>query len=86
MLYGSISDVLHQSQTGSKKSAAWKVKNPTQITKTSPCRENVLGTNVMGLFYCLKWEIGEAFANQPKNMPSSIINTASRNGIIPAPS
>lgn len=84
---GSIAYVLHSPQPGSKKpiSSAWKANNPTQATKTSPYRENVLATNVLGTFYCLKWELGEAFAKQPKNIPLSIINNASRNGIIPSP-
>ena len=33
----------------------------------------------------MKWEIFHVFQRQPKNIPFAIVNTASRNGIIPDP-
>lgn len=58
---------------------------PSQITKVSPYCESPMATSIFGIFYCLKWEIDLIFKYQPKNLPVSIINTASRNGIIPDP-
>jgi NAD(P)-dependent dehydrogenase (short-subunit alcohol dehydrogenase family) len=37
----------------------------------------------VGIFYCLKWEAHYIFERQPKDLPVSIINTASRNGVLP---
>lgn len=64
---------------------SWKVKDPTQASMNSAYRENPIATSVFGVFYCLKWQISAAFEKQPKNLPVSIINTSSRNGIIPDP-
>lgn len=57
--------------------------NPTQYTKVSPYAENPIATSILGMFYCMKWEIDYIFEKQPKNLPVAIINTSSRNGIIP---
>ncbi|MBX9805842.1 MAG: SDR family oxidoreductase [Alphaproteobacteria bacterium] len=62
-----------------------KSPNPSQTTKASSYSESPLATSIFGVFYCLKWEIAFAFSKQPKDMPMAIINTSSRNGIIPDP-
>lgn len=49
-------------------------------TPTSDFCENPIATSIIGLFYCLKWEMYYAF-KQTNNIPVSIINTCSRNGI-----
>lgn len=58
-------------------------REPTQTTGASPFCESELATSCLGMFYCLKWEIDYIFAKQPKNLPASIINTSSRNGVLP---
>jgi NAD(P)-dependent dehydrogenase (short-subunit alcohol dehydrogenase family) len=58
---------------------------PTQFTKASPYAESPIATSILGIFYSLKWEINYIFENQPKHLPVAIINTSSRNGIIPDP-
>lgn len=58
---------------------------PTQYTAASPYAESPFATSIFGIFYCLKWEIATIFEKQPKNLPVAIINTSSRNGIIPDP-
>lgn len=58
---------------------------PSQSTKASPYVESPLATSIFGMFYCLKWEIKTIFEKQPKNLPVAIINTSSRNGVIPDP-
>lgn len=55
----------------------------TQTTAASPFSESEVATSCIGMFYCLKWEIDYIFAKQPKNLPASIINTSSRNGVLP---
>ena len=75
-----------QPTSNDKISGAWRSKTPTQSTPISAYRESPLATNVFGIFYCLKWELAYAFKRQPKNLPVSIINNASRNGIIPTSS
>lgn len=59
--------------------------NPTQFTKASPYAESPIATSILGMFYSLKWELTYIFEKQPKNLPVAIINTSSRNGIIPDP-
>lgn len=58
---------------------------PTQYTAASPYTESPFATSIFGVFYCLKWEIDTIFEKQPKNLPVAIINTSSRNGVIPDP-
>jgi NAD(P)-dependent dehydrogenase (short-subunit alcohol dehydrogenase family) len=58
---------------------------PTQYTGASPYAESPLATSMFGIFYSLKWEINYIFEKQPKNLPVAIINTSSRNGVIPDP-
>lgn len=58
---------------------------PTQYTKASPYAESPIATSIFGIFYTLKWEINYIFEKQPKDLPVAIINTSSRNGIIPDP-
>lgn len=58
-------------------------RDATQTTSASPFAESEIATSCLGVFYCLKWEIHYIFAMQPKNLPASIINTASRNGVLP---
>lgn len=55
----------------------------TQNTPASPYCESEIATSCLGVFYSLKWEINYILAKQPKDLPVSIINTASRNGILP---
>jgi NAD(P)-dependent dehydrogenase (short-subunit alcohol dehydrogenase family) len=56
---------------------------PTQITAASPFCESELATSCIGVLYCLKWEAHYIFEKQPKDLPVSIINTSSRNGVLP---
>ncbi len=58
---------------------------PTQYTAASPYAESPFATSILGIFYCLKWEIEFIFEKQPKDLPVAIINTSSRNGVIPDP-
>ena len=58
---------------------------PTQYTAASPYAESPFATSIFGIFYCLKWEVETIFTKQPKNLPVAIINTSSRNGVIPDP-
>ena len=64
---------------------SWQASDPTEAQLNSDYRENPIATSVFGVFYCMKWEIHYVFKNQPKNLPFAIINTASRNGILPDP-
>jgi NAD(P)-dependent dehydrogenase (short-subunit alcohol dehydrogenase family) len=64
---------------------SWQKEDPTEASGNSEFRENPIATSVFGVMYSLKWEIHYAFAKQPKHLPMAIINTASRNGIIPDP-
>lgn len=64
---------------------SWQSQDPSEAAMNSDYRENPIATSVFGVFYCLKWEIHFAFKKQPKDLPFSIISTASRNGIIPDP-
>lgn len=57
--------------------------NSNQATATSPFCESELATSCFGVFYSLKWQIELIFLNQPRDIPVSIINTASRNGVLP---
>uniref|UniRef100_A0A6G6AB85 Short-chain type dehydrogenase reductase family protein n=1 Tax=Borely moumouvirus TaxID=2712067 RepID=A0A6G6AB85_9VIRU len=52
----------------------------TCSTPTSDFCENPIATFVMGIIYCLKWELYYAFT-QSSNVPVSIINMISRNGV-----
>lgn len=49
-------------------------------TPTSIFCENPIATSAIGMFYCLKWEMHYVF-QQESDIPVSIINTSSRNGI-----
>lgn len=57
--------------------------HPTQMTSASPFCESEIATTCIGVFYCLKWEMHYIFERQPKEFPVSIINTSSRNGVLP---
>lgn len=59
------------------------VCEPTQRTPASPFCESEIATSCIGLFYCLKWEVHYIFEKQPAGLPVSIINTSSRNGVLP---
>lgn len=63
----------------------WQANDPTQAQLNSDYRENPMATSIFGVFYSMKWEIFYAFKRQPKHLPFAIINTASRNGILPDP-
>jgi NAD(P)-dependent dehydrogenase (short-subunit alcohol dehydrogenase family) len=58
---------------------------PSQYTTVSPYVESPFATSIFGIFYSLKWEINYIFEKQPKHLPVAIINTSSRNGVIPDP-
>lgn len=58
---------------------------PTQYSAASSYAESPLATSIFGIFYSLKWEINYIFEKQPKGFPVAIINTSSRNGVIPDP-
>lgn len=58
-------------------------RDPTQKTSASPFTESELATSCVGVSYCLKWEMHYIFERQPKDIPVSIINTSSRNGVLP---
>ncbi len=64
---------------------SWQTSDPSEAALNSDYRENPIATTVFGVFYCMKWEIFYAFKKQPKDLPLAIINTSSRNGIIPDP-
>lgn len=57
----------------------------SQQTPISKYCESEIATGVFGVFYCLKWELWHIYKYQPPNCPVSIINTSSRNGILPDP-
>lgn len=63
----------------------WQEKDFTQASPIAPYRENPIATSIFGVFYSMKWELIYAFSKQPRDLPMAIINTASRNGIIPDP-
>ncbi len=71
--------------TSTKSDSHWKTQMPSQYSPASTYRESPIATSIFGVFYCLKWEITYVFQKQPKNLPVAIINTSSRNGIIPDP-
>lgn len=64
---------------------SWQTNDPAEASLNSDYRENPIATSVFGVFYCMKWEIIYSFKKQPKDLPVAIINTSSRNGIIPDP-
>jgi len=82
---GSILFRLPPPQPTSPKNLAHAPIIPSQYTKASPYAESPFATSVFGIFYSLKWEIETLFEKQPKHLPVAIINTSSRNGVIPDP-
>lgn len=56
---------------------------PDAYTPTSRYCENPLATIAIGTLYCLKHEIRAARQWQPQGIPLSIVNTASRNAVLP---
>ena len=58
-------------------------RDPMQKTVASPFAESEMATSCFGVSYCLKWEMHYIFTRQPKDIPVSIINTSSRNGVLP---
>lgn len=57
----------------------------SQKTPVSKFCENPIATSVFGMIYCLKWELDCIYRLQPPDLPVSIINTSSRNGLMPDP-
>ncbi|AYV76458.1 MAG: putative short-chain type dehydrogenase/reductase [Terrestrivirus sp.] len=53
-------------------------------TPTSSHCENPIATSIIGIFNCLKAELTYIYRSQSKDLPVSIINTSSRNGILPS--
>jgi NAD(P)-dependent dehydrogenase (short-subunit alcohol dehydrogenase family) len=82
---GSILYRLPPPQPTSPKDQTYPPIIPTQQTDASPYAESPIATSIFGVFYCLKWEIKNIIEKQPKNLPVAIINTSSRNGVIPDP-
>lgn len=82
---GSILYRLPAPQPNSPKNETYPDIIATQQTSVSPYPESPIATSIFGVFYCLKWELKTIFEKQPKNLPVAIINTSSRNGIIPDP-
>lgn len=83
---GDILYRLSAPQPGSKsQDEQWKKDDPIQASSLSSYRESEFATNVVGVFYSMKWELTLALQKQPKNLPLSIINTASKFGILPEP-
>lgn len=58
-------------------------REATQETNASPFAESEISTSCIGMCYCLKWEMYYIFERQPKDLPVAIINTSSRNGLLP---
>lgn len=58
-------------------------REPSQTTPASPFCESEIATSCIGVFYCLKWQVHYIFEKQPAALPVSIINTSSRNGVLP---
>lgn len=59
--------------------------DPSQQTPISRYCESALATSIFGIFYSIKWELWHIYRYQPKHLPVAIINTSSRNGILPDP-
>lgn len=57
----------------------------SQVSPVSQSCESPIATSIFGVFYCMKWEIKYAFSKNPPGVGLAIINTASRNGILPDP-
>jgi NAD(P)-dependent dehydrogenase (short-subunit alcohol dehydrogenase family) len=55
----------------------------SQRTSATLFRESPIATSFLGVFYCLKWELSYIYGYQPKDLPVAIINTSSRNGVVP---
>lgn len=70
----------HQMEDGSLIYRLPKSNNAHCSTPATDFCENPIMTSVFGVFYCLKWEMHFASIQEP-NVPISIINTSSRNGI-----
>lgn len=60
-----------------------EARQPSQTTSASPFCESEIATSCLGVFYCLKWQAHYIFEKQPLDLPASIINTSSRNGVLP---
>lgn len=84
---GAIIYSLGTPQPTSKSSTdkTWMQKDPTEAQLNSDYRENPIATSVFGVFFSMKWEIMTVFKRQPKDLPFAIINTSSRNGLVPDP-
>lgn len=80
---GSIMYRIPPPQPESKPETTHGTCEPTQTTPVSRFCESEIATSCIGVFYCLKWEAHYIFERQPKDVPVSIINTASRNGVLP---
>jgi NAD(P)-dependent dehydrogenase (short-subunit alcohol dehydrogenase family) len=80
---GSIIYRIPAPQPGSKGSNLNEAIESSQSTMASPFAESEIATSCIGIFYCLKWEIHYLLAHQDKNIAASIINTSSRNGVLP---
>lgn len=80
---GSILFRIPPPQPSSPQNVTNTPRNATQETAASPFTESELATSCIGMCYCLKWEMHYIFERQPKELPVSIINTSSRNGVLP---
>lgn len=80
---GSITYRLPPPQPDSPAKYATNHIQDTQQTPASPYCESEIATSCLGVFYCLKWQIHYILEKQLKDLPVSIINTSSRNGLLP---
>lgn len=80
---GSIIYRIPPPQPESPAGFADKDRDPTQTTFASPFAESEIATSCIGVFYCLKWEMHYIFERQSREIAASIINTSSRNGVLP---
>lgn len=80
---GSIIFRIPPPQMSSPPAFAHNTIDPNQATAASPYAESEIATSCIGVFNCMKWEMHYIFSQQPKNLPAAIINTSSRNGVLP---
>jgi NAD(P)-dependent dehydrogenase (short-subunit alcohol dehydrogenase family) len=85
---GDITQVHFESAQDADGAIVYRLPQPghcavDQTTPVSPFCESPIATSVFGVLYCLKWELAYARQYQPQGQALSIVNTATRLGIIP---
>ena len=58
---------------------------PSQQTPVSASCESPIATTALGVFYCMKHELDAIYRRQPAQLPVAIVNTISRNALLPSP-